>query len=588
MASSLQHLYAPQPPTTRGQAVRLHAAPDGTQMVYANGRSIFVRSLEHPEQAWEYVGHRSTTTVAQFAPSGYYVASGDASGLVRIWDATQPDHLLKHETQVLSGRINDLAWDAESKRIMAVGDGKDRFGHCFLFDSGNSVGQVSGHSKVVNACAMRPSGRPFRAVTASDDGTVVFYHGAPYKLQRAIQDHTGFVNDVRYSPDGQFFASVGADQAIYVYDGKTGDQVTRLHHPDHNHTRSIYAVAWAPNSQQLLTSAGDCTAKLWDLEAQQTVHTFTFAHYQSHLDQQLGNLWAGSHLVSLGLSGDLHYLDPKAGTVTRTLHGHQRAITASTMTPAQTLFTGSYDGRVCQWTLADEAARVPLPVKGTGHTSQIIALASSADHVVSAGMDDTLRTITVSAQAFSHTAVPLDSQPKQVAMLPKGRALALTQTNDVLLLSADGQVLHRLAVPDEPSALDVSALGGRVLLGFANHHARIYTLEEDQLVLDLELCQGRAPITAVRFSPNGDLAAVADGQGKIHAYSTKDGSLSISHWVFHTARVNALEWRSDSLFLASGSLDSNAYVWSVQKPMKRIAVKGADGAVKIWALEYPQ
>ena len=68
---------------------------------------------------------------------------------------------------------NDLEWDGESKRIIAVGDGKEkwvvicvalrgpkgltggmwnalfsRFGHAFMFDSGSSTGEILGHSKV--------------------------------------------------------------------------------------------------------------------------------------------------------------------------------------------------------------------------------------------------------------------------------------------------------------------------------------------------------------------------------------------------------------------------------------------------------
>jgi hypothetical protein len=49
---------------------------------------------------------------------------------------------LKNETKVISGRINDLAWDGESQRIIAVGDGKERYGHAFTYDSGNTVGEV--------------------------------------------------------------------------------------------------------------------------------------------------------------------------------------------------------------------------------------------------------------------------------------------------------------------------------------------------------------------------------------------------------------------------------------------------------------
>jgi WD40 repeat protein len=52
--------------------------------------------------------------------------SVDVQGNVRIWDATQSEHVLKSEFNILSGRINDLAWDGDSQRIIAVGDGRQR------------------------------------------------------------------------------------------------------------------------------------------------------------------------------------------------------------------------------------------------------------------------------------------------------------------------------------------------------------------------------------------------------------------------------------------------------------------------------
>jgi WD40 repeat protein len=143
----------------------------------------------------------------------------DQAGNIRIWDATQDTQLLKYEAKVISGKINDIAWDSESKRVIAVGDGKDRYGHAFLFDTGSSVGEISGHSKVINSCSIRQQ-RPFRAVTCSDDFTVNFYHGPPFKFNLSISDHSRFVQAVKFSPNGDHFASVGSDgkvneQAIY-------------------------------------------------------------------------------------------------------------------------------------------------------------------------------------------------------------------------------------------------------------------------------------------------------------------------------------------------------------------------------------
>jgi hypothetical protein len=45
---------------------------------------------------------------------------------VRVWDVTGKDNILKLATRPLGGKINDLAWDGESKRIIVGGEGKDK------------------------------------------------------------------------------------------------------------------------------------------------------------------------------------------------------------------------------------------------------------------------------------------------------------------------------------------------------------------------------------------------------------------------------------------------------------------------------
>ena len=194
----------------------------------------------------------------------------DTMGNVRIWDTVNEDHILKNETRPLSGRINDLAWDGESKRIIAVGEGKDKFAHAFSVDTLSSVGEVSAHAKVINGVSIRQQ-RPFRAVTVSDDMTVSFFNGVPFKYVKSSHDHTRFVQAVQYSPNGDHFATAGADSKLFLYDGKTGDKVAELSAAEDSHTGGIFSIAWSPDSTQLLTSSADYTAKIWDVNAQSVV-----------------------------------------------------------------------------------------------------------------------------------------------------------------------------------------------------------------------------------------------------------------------------------------------------------------------------
>ena len=50
----------------------------------------------------------------------------DVIGNVRIWDTTQKEHILKIELKVISGPITDIQWSEDSKRVVAVGEGKEK------------------------------------------------------------------------------------------------------------------------------------------------------------------------------------------------------------------------------------------------------------------------------------------------------------------------------------------------------------------------------------------------------------------------------------------------------------------------------
>lgn len=71
----------------------------------------------------------------------------DQSGKVRIWDTINKEHILKNEFQPISGPIKDIAWSLDNQRMVIVGEGRERFGHVFMVETGTSVGEISGQSK---------------------------------------------------------------------------------------------------------------------------------------------------------------------------------------------------------------------------------------------------------------------------------------------------------------------------------------------------------------------------------------------------------------------------------------------------------
>ena len=78
-----------------------------------------------------------------------------------------------------------VAASASASGAMCV-CGLCRFGHVFLWDSGSSVGEITGHSKFINSIDYRPV-RPFRVVTAGEDNSVGWFEGPPFRFKNAFK-----------------------------------------------------------------------------------------------------------------------------------------------------------------------------------------------------------------------------------------------------------------------------------------------------------------------------------------------------------------------------------------------------------------
>lgn len=57
----------------------------------------------------------------------FHFIYSDQSGKVRIWDTVNKEHICKIELQPFAGPVKDLAWSPDNQRMIAVGEGRERF-----------------------------------------------------------------------------------------------------------------------------------------------------------------------------------------------------------------------------------------------------------------------------------------------------------------------------------------------------------------------------------------------------------------------------------------------------------------------------
>ena len=180
-----------------------------------------------------------------------------------------------------SAAVGDYAiaggWSLRGEALM-VGDAA---GGVYAFDgkSGATVWERRGvHEGGVLAVAIRPSGTAF--ATAGQDSRVLIWSAAEGQVSRAIDVGSGWVENVAWSPDGQWLAA-SCSRQVRAY-GADGAEVWR----SDDHPSTVSAIAWSSVGELATACYGRVTF---------------FDAPTGELRQKLE--WQGS-LVSMALSPD--------------------------------------------------------------------------------------------------------------------------------------------------------------------------------------------------------------------------------------------------------------------------------------------
>ena len=518
--SHTESVYATLPKTQRGLPLVLGGDPKGKTFLYPNGNSIVIRDIENPSLSDIYTEHSAQTTVAKYSPSGYYICSADTSGKVRIWDTTQKEHILKNEFQPFAGTVKDLSWSPDNQRIVAVGEGREKFGHVFMMETGTSVGEIAGHSKIINSCDFKPS-RPFRIITGSEDNFIGIYEGPPFKFKHQLEDHNRFVQTVRFSPSGELFASGGFDGKIFLYKSTDYSKTGEFGSPAH--AGGVYAISWSPDGTKLLSASGDKTCKIWNVETLQLVTEFPMG--SDLLDQQVSCLWQGKHLLSVSLSGFINYLDVNnPSKPLRIVKGHNKPITALTINKtADTLFTAGNDGSVTRWNaLTGENDRLNVT-----HTNQIADVVTDDSFLYSCGLDDVIR-ITALESNDCVNSVKTDSQPRSLSLIKDRKILLVACFADISVISCTGDKLSLVAVKFEPNCIDTHPNGSECAVGGdKDSSVHIFSLDQSNNLTPKTQLQHREAVTDVAYSPDGTYLAACDSNRKVVLYLSSNYEVSV-------------------------------------------------------------
>ncbi|KAJ9459374.1 hypothetical protein DIPPA_28810 [Diplonema papillatum] len=595
MSLKLHTVVPPSPSTTRGQPYNLAVWPKQNSVVYGSGLFVFARNVDEPGTVKAVHRNKHPVTAVRVSPSQAYCASGDKEGNVVVWALDNEQNTVKLETKVTSEALLDICWSADSQRLVAVGQGRESFAAAFLVDTGASVGDMKGHTKMILSCDMRPE-RPFRVATASEDQEVNWYEGPPFKFSKGLKDHSNTVNCVRFSPNGELLVSTSSDKKILTYDGKTAERNGEF---PSEHTGSIYSAAWHKSGKQLATASADKTVRLWDVESRKCVKVLKLE--DSTVDyMQLGCVFLGDKVISVGYNGDVNVFD-ESGAAT-VLRGHSKAVTALAV-DGQTVVTCSSEPAVLIWADQTHSPKLSKRAKAKKtHGSVVSGAVIQGDKVYTCAMDDTIACTSLATGDLSLFSQKVSGGPNGMVMMDGH--LVVTTNKGIFVLTPEGEEKTKVSTTYTPSCC---ATNGKVLVvGAKEKKAVLYAmkggkLEELETVPDAH----KAAVTSVAWSKDGSRFATGDAGREVLLWEYAGGLKNVSgpgEMAYHTQTIKCMAFSPSGKFLATGSVDSSVFVWNLEAKTRakvmdahlggincinwlsetEVISAGMDGAIRTW------
>jgi len=605
---SVTQMYPALPALVRAANCPLKQDKTGEKLIYGSNNTVVVRDIEPSADGkinvMTYTKHSKPVTCAAMSTSGAYIASGDESGTVHIWACDTPDQIIKLETIVFAGPVLDIAWSADNQRILCVGGSGQVFGKVFMWDSGNSVGEISGHAKKVNSCSFKSS-RPFRLITGGEDGVVNFYEGPPFKYKSKPKTHTNYVNCCRFSPDGSRFFSASSDMFVAVFDGKDASPIIEKK----VHAGSIYDACWSPDGTQILTCSGDGTCLILDGGTLEKVAEISFKsgdRKKSVSEQQKGCIWTKNGILSYSLGGILTlYRAPTDAAPALLQYGHYRGIGCLAYDGASgTLYSGSYQdgtgtlvGLLLGWKLASGLA---TPFAGEPHANKVMGVGVCGSTVVTCGSDDSV--IFSEAPTWGEK-VPIGACPISFSCATSV-ACVVTTTDMLVAFSVTKKAkIGEVKLPFSPTCVAVAPTDGVVAVGGEDSAVHLLSIEGKET---FKLERHKAKISCLAYAPSGAQLASGCTNKEIVVWDPNSGTPLVTGLQgFHTATISSLAFGPGDV-LASGGVDAMIIVWNLtEKAAKHklplahtsggvgaltwisateLASAGNDGAIKRWAV----
>ncbi|MGD1698842.1 CHAT domain-containing protein [Dapis sp. BLCC M229] len=366
-----------------------------------------------------------------------------------------------------------------------------------------------------------------------------------------LENHQGFVQQVKYSPDDQTIATASFDNTAKLW-STDGKELVTLE----GHTADVVDVSFSPDGQTIATASRDKTVRLWNKQGE-LLNTFN-AHENV--------VWSVSFspdgkTIATASADQIAKLWTLDGVLLKDLKGHKGEIFRISFSPdGETIATASADNTVKLWDIQGN-----LLDTFTRHTDKVMSVSFSPDGqtIASAGKDK--RLILWNKKTKEPVFPPVNNKDSvaitYVSFSPDGQTIATAYQDGKVQLrrSKDGLLLETLeGHKDRVNSVNFSRDGKTLISAGNDRKVKIWPSND----LLTHFVGHKSEVYGIDISPKNNILVTASADK------------TVKLWNLHGQELQTFQGHDEAVLKAHFSSDS-----------KKIASNGYGKTIKLWNLQ---
>ena len=434
---------------------------------------------------------------------GDFVASLGSDRAINVFESKT--HALIRTLEIEAGRFLSIAFSPVTKQLAS--GSTDGLVRVWMPGENDQPQQEFRHGPAVVDVEFSADG--ILLLSASHKGAVRIWNLETEELIAELPTGEGENRDVSLSPNGHFVAVAKEDGRVRVTEMRS---MTVRHQFRPN--PGIEAIAWSPDGTFIATGSYSGAIRVWSVEEG------TFAFEIATGLGQIGDLeFVNDQVVSVvGTSGQLLLLDARTGHELRHLATH---------TLTQGVLDVSLDGKI-------------LTV-GSG--------------------DGSIKLLDVPS-LLKPTVLWHDADVRHVAFMKNGtRLLTADSQGTVTIWNVEDWTFNTVAEGRGVTTKVYATQRARSLLAISGDAATVTLVdtESGEVVTSMN-SPGLGPITAMEFSPDGQVLLIGHREGALNRYSVDDWSEAYCIAGEVSAKVNDVAWSSDGRTIVAVCTDKSMWI----------------------------